>query len=313
MKRGFHRIKLLGLLGVLALLLAACGKEKEEPVQVIDAYFVSNSETRVEVHACDLITEDTLSQIEEVLTCLAQTPKKLEYKAPLNMNFQVKNHRLESGTLTLNMDEGYQKLNPATEVLVRASLVLSLTQIKGVDYVNITVEGQPLLDNLNNVVGAMNGETFVNNTGSEINSYDTVMLTLYFANKEGSSLVEVNRRKTYNTNISLDRLVVEQLIEGPAAEVRDEVFPTINPETKVVSVVTKDGICYVNLDETFLNQIYNVTADVTIYSIVNSLVELSSVNKVQISINGDTSTTYREKFAFSTVYERNLDLVEMLE
>jgi len=56
-----------------------------------------------------------------------------------------------------------------------------------------------------------------------------------------------------------------------------------------------------------------VTADVTIYSIVNSLVELSNVNKVQISINGDTSTTYREKFAFSTVYERNLDLVEKLE
>lgn len=80
-----------------------------------------------------------------------------------------------------------------------------------------------------------------------------------------------------------------------------------------MSVVTKDGICYVNLDETFLNQIYNVTADVTIYSIVNSLAELSNVNKVQISINGDTSTTYREKFAFSTVYERNLDLVEMLE
>ena len=90
MKRGFHRIKLLGLLGVLALLLAACGKEKEEPVQVIDAYFVSNSETRVEIHACNLMTVDTLSQIEEVLTCLAQTPKKLEYKAPLNMNFQVK-------------------------------------------------------------------------------------------------------------------------------------------------------------------------------------------------------------------------------
>ena len=76
---------------------------------------------------------------------------------------------------------------------------------------------------------------------------------------------------------------------------------------------TRDGICYVNLNETFLTQIYNVSADVAIYSIVNSLAELSTVNKVQISINGDTSGTYREKYSFSTVFVRNLDIVTTLD
>ena len=64
-----------------------------------------------------------------------------------------------------------------------------------------------------------------------------------------------------------------------------------------------------NLSEDFLTQVYNVTADVVIYSIINSLVELSSVNKVQISVNGKTDLIFRETFNLANMYERNLDLV----
>lgn len=71
----------------------------------------------------------------------------------------------------------------------------------------------------------------------------------------------------------------------------------------------KDGICYVNLDETFQSQPYNVSSEVTVYSITNSLVELSNVNKVQISINGETNISYRENLSLNNVFERNLDLL----
>ena len=65
-----------------------------------------------------------------------------------------------------------------------------------------------------------------------------------------------------------------------------------------------------DLDNMFLTQIYNVTPEVTIYSITNSLVELPNINKVQISVNGDTSVSYKENMSLSTVFERNLELVE---
>ena len=102
--------------------------------------------------------------------------------------------------------------------------------------------------------------------------------------------------------------MVEQLIAGVGKG--EKAFPTINPGTKIVSVNVKDGICYVNLDNAFLTQIYNVTPEVTIYSITNSLVEIANVNKVQISINGDTNITYKECINLSSVFERNLELVE---
>ena len=59
-----------------------------------------------------------------------------------------------------------------------------------------------------------------------------------------------------------------------------------------------------------MKQLYNVTADVVIYSIANSLVELPNVNKVQIAVNGKTDIVYRETFNLSNLYERNLDLVK---
>ena len=79
--------------------------------------------------------------------------------------------------------------------------------------------------------------------------------------------------------------------------------------TKIISVTVQDGTCYVNLNNDFLSQPYNVASDVTIYSITNSLVELPNVNRVQISINGETNLSYREYMSLNTVYERNLDIL----
>lgn len=153
----------------------------------------------------------------------------------------------------------------------------------------------------------MTADSFIENAGNEINAYEKVNLRLYFANETGDRLVEENRRNVvYNSNISLEKLVVEKLVEGPAAE---GAYPTVNPMTKIISVTVQDGTCYVNLNNDFLSQPYNVASDVTIYSITNSLVELPNVNRVQISINGETNLSYRENMSLNTVYERNLDIL----
>lgn len=47
-----------------------------------------------------------------------------------------------------------------------------------------------------------------------------------------------------------------------------------------------------------------------LYSIVDSLTELSSVSKVQISINGDTSGKCRYTYDLAPMYEQDLSMVE---
>ena len=104
----------------------------------------------------------------------------------------------------------------------------------------------------------------------------------------------------------MERLVVEQLIEGP----EEDANPTIPASTKVQNVVVEDGVCYVNLSEAFLNSEYDVTAQVCIYSLVNSLSELTGLNKVQILINGETVTSFRDIISLEDSLERNLDIIE---
>ena len=71
-----------------------------------------------------------------------------------------------------------------------------------------------------------------------------------------------------------------------------------------------DGVCYVNLGDSFRNQNAEVMEEVVLYSIVNSLTELQGVSKVQISINGSTEGDIRYSYDLSKLYERNLELIK---
>lgn len=293
----------------LLILCCACGSgDDSREGNAYELYYVNNEETKIVSREYRTETTDETLLLEELLGQLAVISERLEYETPLAKEFTLMGHTLDNGLLTLDFDERYKDLRGAREVLVRASIVRTVTQLKQVESVAFTVKGEQLMDQSGTAIGVMNAESFIENAGSEINAYEKVDLRLYFANESGDYLVEENRRNVvYNSNISLEKLVVEKLVEGPMAE---GCYPTINPSTKVEGVTVKDGICYVNLSGDFLNQPYNVTTDVTIYSITNSLVELSNVNKVQISVDGETNISYRERTSLNNVFERNLDMLE---
>lgn len=290
------------------LLCAACGKEVQpENGKVYNIYYVDNEETKTLTREYVSETEDTAELLDELLAQLRTIPAKLEYKAPLADEIELIGYTIENEQITMNFNEAYKSIDRIKEVLMRAAIVRTVTQIPGIDYVSFTVQGEMLADSSGNAIGMMSADTFIENAGNEINAYEKVNLRLYFANEDGTGLVEENRRNVvYSSNISLEKLVVEKVVEGPVSE---GAYPTVNPLTKIVSVTVKDGICYVNLGEDFLNHPYNSSAEVTIYSLTNSLVELSNVNKVQISINGESNISYRENVDLNGVFERNLDLL----
>lgn len=312
MKRGWMLLCLM----LCLLTVMGCGKQEQvDRSKIYNIYALNKEETKIvsSEYTVQSVEQDAL--IAELLEQLAVVPEKLEYKVPLMGNFKLLNYSLEEGQLILNFDALYHAQPVTTEVLVRAAIVQTLTQVEGVEYVSFQVMSEPLSDASGNVIGIMSADMFIDHAESEVDSREKLKVRLYFANESGDKLIEMNRTLVYsnNANISMERLVVEQLIGGPTERVKDEVFPTINPDTKVISVTVKDGICYVNLNENFLTQIYNVTSEVTIYSIVNSLVELPNVNRVQIAINGDSNVMYRENTSLAVAYERNLDLVTTLE
>ena len=79
---------------------------------------------------------------------------------------------------------------------------------------------------------------------------------------------------------------------------------------KILSVVTANNICYVDFDENFLTEQSPVSAKMVIYSIVNSLLELDEIHRVQLSVKGETSVEYGN-ISLAHPFMRNLDIIEI--
>lgn len=288
-------------------LLAGCGKEPAEGDNIYDVYYVSNSENKVESHKYEAVSTESGEILEELVACLSTMPEKLEYKAPLALGFTLQDVSLEDGKCLVTVSKDYKNLPFTTEILVRAALVRTLTQMEEVQYVGISLEGESLMDSTGAPVGWMSADQFIDNNGNEINTYELGKVKLYFAGHDGTHLIAAYREKHYLSTASKERFVVQELINGPSGQV-DGLYATINPATQIINVTTKDGICYVNLSGNFLTTVNNVPLELSIYSIVNSLVELSTINKVQILVDGKIPDTFSQ-----SLYERNLDIVRTLE
>lgn len=306
-----NKIYRLGVLFVLLLMLGAltgCEKEKPEGTPVMMSYIGAQFNKIIEKETY-LTGKSVETQLEEVLTLLATAPQKLEYQVPLSQGITVLTTNITNNSLVLNLSKEYKQLSTVVEILTRASLVKSLTQIEGIDSVTIHIDGEPLRDSLDKTLGAMTADMFIDNAGEEISTYEKVTIRLYFANETGDGLVAVDRSKAYNTNISLDKFVVEELLKGPETTTQG-VYPSINPATKLISTLVKDNTCYVNFDSTFLTQVYEVEAEVAIYSIVNSLCELSGIDRVQISVDGNSDVLFREVIPLTAVFSRDLNYIQ---
>ncbi|GFI11946.1 MAG: GerMN domain-containing protein [Lachnospiraceae bacterium] len=297
------------LLVLLAIVLGGCARQKEEPREPkgYQVYYINKEETAVVKEAYAPAAENGQELLEEFILCLQEDSVDGELKSAIPDNVFLLNYTLENGQLSLSFAQPYLEMSKPYEILCRSAVVRTLCQIPEVEYVSFLVGDKPLLDSNETPIGPLNEESFVENAGNEINTYTMTTLQLYFANEKGDRLVGERVEVHYSSNMSVEKLVVEQLIKGPITE---KAYPAIPPETKIVSVSTKDGICYVNLDKGFLGQGYDVLEMVPVYSIVNSLTELPGISKVQILINGETNITYQESIRFETIFERNLDMIE---
>lgn len=310
------KMKILSIFVGLCALTACSAATRQETVTELQegevcVFYVSNETSTLEEKAYMPTETDTEKLVEELFGELKKSPQNFESKCAVPENLELLRYVLDGEQLSLYFGEAYYQMDSITEVLCRAAIVRTITQVDGIDGIEFMVNNQPLVDNAGHTIGLMTSDTFLEHIGSEINSYQETELKLYFSNAKGNGLVMVKRRLLYNTNISLEKLIVEQLLKGIDAEESGNVAKASLPSnTKLLNLYVKDGICYVNFDENFLNQVSGVDEDVVIYSLVNSLTEISTVTKVQISINGVSNRMFKEKINLNTMFERNLEYIQ---
>ncbi len=279
--------------------------ETDVPPNGFSVYYINKDGNQIESETRKSISEN--AGVGDLLDALMTEPDSILLKRTMGDEVTLLNYHMDNGQLVLNFDTDYTELAKPTEVLFRAAVVHTLCQLKDVRSVRFIVAGAPLLDSTGEEVGAMTDRTFIDNAGDEISSYNKGTIHLYFADTTGTLLVRVSEEVVFSANVSMEKLVMEKLIEGPKSK---SAYPTISPETKMNTINVKDGICYVSLDTSITDKPVDVTEEVVLYSIVNSLTELPGIHEVQISINGKTDGTLRGDFPLDKVYSKNVDLVK---
>ena len=295
------------VLAVLILLAGCSRSESEEKTADYFMYYLSLDGNQVVENACEPEASQGEELIQEFAEKFNETPEKEDYQRLMAKDVEIEGWTLEDSTLTLKIRGPYESMSRPREVLVRAGLVRGFTQIPEVERVQITTEDGELKDSSGNVIGPMTRESFVENAGKEINNYQYTTLTLYFANETGDKLVSETRSVYYSTSMPLERVVVEQLVKGPSEEGH---YAVLSPDTNILSVTTSDNIAYVNFDETFVNGTISVAQEIPIYALVNSITTNCPVQKVQISINGESDVTFRESMKLNQFYEKDLSYLE---
>ena len=266
------------ILAILLMLLSGCGATSKDDMTVF--YINKKGNTLSKKQYAQMDVTAMLAEID----ALSILPKDVELE-----RYQIVDSQIE-----LCYNEAYLSMSKTREVLARAAIVQNLVQCESVEYVSFYIEDEPLKDSHGNVIGMMRAEDFVQSTASSGVTYLFADLTLYVPDSDGKKLKKVEKNNLkYSANKSIEKLVVEQLVEGS----------TIPKSVVILGVSVKEGICYVNFDSKFLQESYDFDPEITIYSIVNSIIANGNVNKVQILIDGQSDVVYKNKVDLSKTLE----------
>lgn len=303
---------LIILLLVAVILLGACSNKNNDASDngSVKVYYINSKTSGLVSENYKLISTKTEDKIHELLYNLQKAPENAMYKSALPADTD----NMEDTDITFNFDQSkeyltvdfnasYDTLSQVAQVLCRAVIVKTLSQLEEVTYIQFSREGQLLKDFDGKAVGIFTADSFIDNI--EDSTYYKVKL--YFANKAGNKLIEYTTELNYSGTQSVEELVINQLINGPTEA---GMYRTIPEGTVLLNISKADHTCTVDFNSKFMDKIPDIDENIAIYSIVNSLAELPDIDKVQFTIESEVQKKYWKDVSFNAAFDENLNYVE---
>ena len=299
-------------------MVTACGKQEEkstEQAELTDnqiyAYCVNSDKTDIVQKVYNLDKrKDTSQNVSELIQYLSEMKATEECQSPIpeGIDYMDNNMPNQRGVLEVSFGILYDSVDADSLLFFKTCVVQTLLQLNGVESVSLSLTDLANSDSETATVNEnFNQDSFTMSFGNANGYKQKGTIVIYFANETGESLKEYRKSVEISNNTSLARLVVEALIEGPAENGYQATIPS---KTTIRNISVKDNICYVDFSDEFYNTDNPLKNDIIVYSIVNSLVELPTVSKVQFLKNGEKQQFFRETMPFDGIFERNLDLIK---
>ncbi|MBE5949137.1 MAG: hypothetical protein E7261_08935 [Lachnospiraceae bacterium] len=302
------------LLLIIFIFVTGCGNKDNSTVTektVLNdneyrIYCLSKEGTKLTYYIRASETKEQEALINELFAFMSEDSGELDYQCAMEEHVNILSTKIVSERLYVYLDEVYYNIDPIKEVLIKAAMVKTLTQVDGIERITLYVVEERQEQKKNVLVGSFTAEDFIDDTNKGIVGSDSIKLTLYFTDEQGTKLYAERREVYIDEKSSREKLVLEHLIKGPENETLRNVLPE---GLSVISVITRDGVCYLNIDDTLLTGSINAIETIPVYAIVNSLTEIKGVDAVQILINGEMGKVYREAIKFDKPLEARADLI----
>lgn len=156
---------ILFLLICILFLGSGCSKEEKEGTQTKSGtgiYYTNKSYTKLIKRDWN-IDIDMNSQLgaEELLDEMSKVDKSSKYKTAIPDNIVISSVTVANNIAYVDFSVGYKKIEPNEDIICKAAIVYTLTQLKGVGYVEFTVSGRPIIDTDGKLIGALNRDSFL--------------------------------------------------------------------------------------------------------------------------------------------------------
>lgn len=291
--------------------LGACGGNKTEDksgyLQVYYAYTEGNRNKGELIGMLDVSLTGDGDALHIALAKLMENPASETMVSAFPENVRIISYEPEDDSIAVNLNQSYRKMSPVEKTIANACLVLTLCRLEDISTVSIYVEDALIESELtaDDIILPNYEET----------EYEK-QLTLYFADKANSFLEKEKHLLTIGQNKQLVEYVIDELVRGPQNNNLRETLPM---GTKILSIEVKKNICIVDLSKEFLLNKPETAAGerVAIYSIVNSITEITGIEAVQILVEGEKINDYYLMSLYEPlprdddmVWQNNPDLVE---
>lgn len=299
-------LRLIALLLIFCMILPFSACEKQQNEYVAQLYFLNSEGTRMETEERAFVGETNESSLAvKMLSELIKGPSSPNLTRSVPAEATVLGIDVNDGRATVNFNEKFSFNQEIDRIFACTAVVSTLTALSGIESVRFMVNSEPLKTLDGKEVATLSRDDIVYD--SQLVVADFRYVKLYFANKNSDLLISEGRTVTINSKESLEYVLVNELIKGPKG---DYMYPTIPEGTKVLSVETKEGICFVNLSQDFKSKHSGGSAGetMTIYSIVNTLTELDTVDKVQFLIEGQKMDVFIHCI-FNEPFVRNENII----
>lgn len=267
----------------LAVAATGCGKSEKKQSMTCELYFLNSDKTSM-VSEKRVVPENISDVAAFAVDELIKGPAEIDNMRAIPEGTKVLSIEASGNTATVNFTKKFDEGTKIDRLFARYTLVRTLCSIEDIEKVKILTEGEPLIDlSSGKPLGALGKEDIVTDRSQVHNNKTT--LTLYFGDKEAMYLVAEARQVEIKEGEKREKVVVEELIKGP---VNEKLVALFDPEVKVLSTETKNGVCFVNFSGEIVSKPRGGSALelLMVYSVVNSLCELEEVDKVQFLVEG---------------------------